>query len=64
MISVLVVFGLLGLSGLLAHRSMQRMERATVTVAGLDPAGWHEVTDQIAEVTDELGRRIADRIDR
>lgn len=64
MISVLVVFAMLGLSGLLALRSMHRMERATATVAGLDPAEWHRVTDQIAEVSDELGRRISDRIDR
>jgi hypothetical protein len=40
------------------------LERATAVVAGLDPTAWHEVTDQISEVTDELGRRIADRIDR
>ena len=59
-----MVFGLLALSGLLAHRSIHRLERATAIVVGLEPSTWHRVTAQIDEVTDELATRIADRIDR
>ncbi len=64
MISVLIVFVLLALSGLLASWSMTRMERATLVVASLDVSGWQDVTTQIHAVSDELECRIADRIDR
>lgn len=64
MISVLVVFGLLGVSGLMARSSLRRLDRASTVVAQLDTSGWQRVTAQIDEATDELGRRLADRIDR
>jgi hypothetical protein len=62
--SVLLVSVLLGLSGLLAYRAVQRMERAATTVASLDPGPWREVSADIRRVSDELAHRVGDRIDR
>jgi hypothetical protein len=62
--TVLLVSVLLGLSGLLAFRALQQLERATATVSTLDPDPWREVSRHIHQVTDELSLRIGDRIDR
>lgn len=59
-----LVFGLLAVSGALAYRSLQQLERSTLVVARLDPQEWTTVTSQMTEATEVLRACISDRIDR